>query len=41
MDHDLRVSLDKLERIVRTTHANYHSALTTNVRMWPQLPIAA
>lgn len=32
---DLRQSLRRLAAIVRTTHANYHSALTTNLRMWP------
>jgi 6 kDa early secretory antigenic target len=32
---DLRESLTRLERIVRTAHTNYCSAVTTNTRMWP------
>ena len=32
---DLRDVLRRLERIVRTTHANYRNALVTNARMWP------
>lgn len=32
---DLRDGLDRLGRIVRTTHGNYRNAVTTNTRMWP------